>query len=897
LDTNAVANGNIRLIGEQYADGANVAKAYIKHNILLAALYANTIYQNQAYHLLHSNLLLQNNNEQTVTKVELKIGNKPTVYNFIKDKSLPYTFTEAGPVNLQFTIYLSNGSTKVINQTLNITAVKKSRAALDPNLCPLIVTNITGRTYMQPDNVANNFGAIVDVGFYRHFSGAGNCDTMLSKPVIFIDGYDDKSTRSIGTIYEENMSFLNPLNPLDSLRVGDSLRHQGHDIFIFNPRMYIDPSGNSVDGGTDYIERNAYALEVLIQQINQRLAWQGSTDSLIIVGPSMGGQISRYALADMERAGTPHRCKLWVSFDSPHHGANIAPGIQAFIKFMAQISPDAKETLELSLITPAAREQIIHQTQLGGNVNDVAYNNTSYDRIRWMDTLALLGFPTQCKKVTIASGHGNGGTFHTAGNTIFQFRAKTRNWVTWATAFFTPFAPIPPFLFSHAKIHINAYYFPAYNTTSTVFEAKAYLKRPYKKPFKQKVTHNGTNTLVYGCLDGTPGGNYNLPESVYEAADTSSIQISSFPLKTFHMTFIPTWSALAFNNPNDYWAKPIVPLGDLVCNNLIPFEAYIYQPTNERHTLINANTYRFMRQHARQQTHWTQCAKICAKKILATAVSTTPYICIGDTKQYHLDVNLPTLPSLSYTTWSSSSGLSVTPIDNNNCSITAVPTASYFEELTANIHNTCDTDIVIKQKIWIGDLAPTNTYEFSTIYLGCQRYVYLVPKPGSVGFPVGTTFKWSKDDITYYSAGTPTIANTTLLCIKNDQPLYCKIYTNCGGYFGKVYGLIPKATLIASACACKQDMGSYAESPLNFSVSIYPNPAQDFWNVEVLDFVKAESADCSLVDLTGKVMWSKHHEFSNFSNISVPAKDLPKGIYILKLQSERQNSAFKLIKE
>jgi hypothetical protein len=308
FDTNAVANGNIIIVGEQYSDGTNVANAYLKHNSVLAALYADNIYQNMTYDLLYSNLLLQNNNDYAITHIELKVGKQATVYSLKQDTRLPYTFTEAGPLNMQFTIYLSNGTSKVINQTINVIAVKKSRAALDPNLCQPIRTVITGRAFMQPDTISNNFGASVEVGFYRHFSGIGNCDTMLSNPIIFVDGYDDSSKRGFADIYGVNMSYLNPLNSADSLRVGDSLRHQGHDIFIFNPRWYINPAGRQIDGGTDYIERNAYALEALIQQINQRLAWQGSTDSLTIVGPSMGGQISRYALADMERAGTPHRC-------------------------------------------------------------------------------------------------------------------------------------------------------------------------------------------------------------------------------------------------------------------------------------------------------------------------------------------------------------------------------------------------------------------------------------------------------------------------------------------------------------------------------------------------------------------------------------------------------------
>jgi hypothetical protein len=56
-------------------------------------------------------------------------------------------------------------------------------------------------------------------------------------------------------------------------------------------------NGNDIDGGSDYIQRNAFTLVKLIDTINGMKA--SNADSLIIVGPSMGGLISRYALTYM----------------------------------------------------------------------------------------------------------------------------------------------------------------------------------------------------------------------------------------------------------------------------------------------------------------------------------------------------------------------------------------------------------------------------------------------------------------------------------------------------------------------------------------------------------------------------------------------------------------------
>lgn len=103
------------------------------------------------------------------------------------------------------------------------------------------------------------------------------------------------------------------------------------------------PNLRKVDGGADYIERNAYTLASFIKNYVKPLQNSvGSTQQLVLIGPSMGGQITRYALAYMEKKfaqtgdiNWKHNARLWVSVDSPHLGANIPVGAQANIWFMA----------------------------------------------------------------------------------------------------------------------------------------------------------------------------------------------------------------------------------------------------------------------------------------------------------------------------------------------------------------------------------------------------------------------------------------------------------------------------------------------------------------------------------------------------------------------------------
>ena len=140
------------------------------------------------------------------------------------------------------------------------------------------------------------------------------------------------------------------------------LRNLGYDVVVVNHPTHWH-NGIRIDGGADYIERNALTHVQLYQRLIQRLNQNNSNESLVIVGPSMGGQISRYALAYMEKHNIEHRTRLWVSVDSPHLGANIPIGVQSLLHLMYNItgSVAAGDFIEYQLNSAAARQQLIEQ--------------------------------------------------------------------------------------------------------------------------------------------------------------------------------------------------------------------------------------------------------------------------------------------------------------------------------------------------------------------------------------------------------------------------------------------------------------------------------------------------------------------------------------------------------
>lgn len=207
---------------------------------------------------------------------------------------------------------------------------------------------------------------------YRIFYATGNTAKKVLKPIVIIDGFDPGDKRKIedcdcaaipacaarNTVNgvfdpQEHRSMTDLMIYYEDERdrqVLDRLRADGYDVIMVNHPTYKTDDLNTpqvirnevtIDGGEYYIESNAMALIKLITQVNGHLTANSSSAKIAIVGPCMGGQISRYALAYMEKENMPHNTYLWISVDSPHLGANIPMGDQALLYLMKEADIDA----------------------------------------------------------------------------------------------------------------------------------------------------------------------------------------------------------------------------------------------------------------------------------------------------------------------------------------------------------------------------------------------------------------------------------------------------------------------------------------------------------------------------------------------------------------------------
>lgn len=172
------------------------------------------------------------------------------------------------------------------------------------------------------------------------------------------------------------------------------------------------------------------------------------TQPNVVVGMSMGGILTRYALKKMEDRNIPHCTSTMITWDTPHKGANAPLGVQGAIWFRyasaAYSSSDRDDACGLRewdfLNQPAARQQLIlhlgtaveegiislYLKRFSDRVFPIPNSFSTYDepiplpeyglkddyaclRESLVAELETLGYPERCGRVAIASGSQTGG--------------------------------------------------------------------------------------------------------------------------------------------------------------------------------------------------------------------------------------------------------------------------------------------------------------------------------------------------------------------------------------------------------------------------------------------------------------------------------------------------------
>ncbi len=114
------------------------------------------------------------------------------------------------------------------------------------------------------------------------------------------------------------------------------IRDQGFDIIVF---------GWPNELNHDYLQRKGQALAMAIDWIQNERAASGTRIKQqyeTIIGLSLGGVVTRYALSTLEKHHK-NNIETYISFDSPHYGANLPISMQMAMKFIKDSLQTAKK--------------------------------------------------------------------------------------------------------------------------------------------------------------------------------------------------------------------------------------------------------------------------------------------------------------------------------------------------------------------------------------------------------------------------------------------------------------------------------------------------------------------------------------------------------------------------
>ncbi|MEO8860423.1 MAG: T9SS type A sorting domain-containing protein [Ginsengibacter sp.] len=262
-----------------------------------------------------------------------------------------------------------------------------------------------------------------------------NPDHILRNPLIVAEGYDPGSILHPEEKFGESsfQDFLKSINLSGSTNLKNLIGGPPSQYDI----IYVDWKN-----GTDYLQRNAYLLETIIQWVNaNKQPLNGVLQPNVVLGQSMGGVIARYALIDMENTSLNHNTRLYISDDAPHQGANVPEGYQHLARharglyIRAGVSTILVEIVQLirgrmsplaalSLADQPASQQMLINWVNGYNTID----NSAH--AAWQTELKNMGYPngftgTPFRKVAISNGSECGQPqIFNAGDNLLTYNGK-----------------------------------------------------------------------------------------------------------------------------------------------------------------------------------------------------------------------------------------------------------------------------------------------------------------------------------------------------------------------------------------------------------------------------------------------------------------------------------------
>lgn len=386
--------------------------------------------------------------------------------NFDQVTQVSYNTSGLKKITIKIPVFNINSNTIAYYVTAHSTLFleEATRVYTDPmelgvDQCPFDLRSYWLTADLQLENFAYPSG---NKGLFTVIYGidpaTGQKRTCIKKPILFIEGIDFKAKDQPHEGYYEGFYRCNGMGVYDFIDQKELIDERYVPMSADHPFYKVKEMINELNSkgydfvyldfekGADYMQKNALVVIKLINKINQLKYQSGSCEPNIIVGASMGGQVAKYALSFMEKNHLEHDSKMYVSFDSPHLGANIPIGFQIMAKFFSKgpkISiigvsayEDSKRSIKDKLNKPATKQLLVYH-----------YESMGVHQLRtdFVNELAGMGdFPTETYNFGIVNGSGNMGNNNLAGlgfspgNELFKYEASVDNAIKGLLSLYKP---------------------------------------------------------------------------------------------------------------------------------------------------------------------------------------------------------------------------------------------------------------------------------------------------------------------------------------------------------------------------------------------------------------------------------------------------------------------------
>ncbi len=778
--TDAVTSGKLQVINNQFRDkyiGTTWQNPY-DNKLTFAIAPSVKMYKGYTFSIkIPSNLWLTNIT-QTVQSIQIDandgLGYRTTTFG----QNLPVAYTTSGLKHWYYKVTLSNGQilyshSKIIIEKGLVTTPHVSGGS---NLRTVqgIATSTTATGLGRKDITATlayngSFGSAKVVIDYA------SADQKIRRPLIVAEGFDQGALTNPEDEYgitdysDFNSIILNSTSfNLQTLLIdqkdnnGNIIKYKDYDI------IWVD-----WNNGTDYIQKNAYVLEEVIKWVNEEKLANGSTQSNVVLGASMGGLIARFALKDMEDRSTPTQTSLYISHDAPHQGANFPIGYQylsrhalhQYVKspvllaggeVILPLFTDGVTPLDFLLLqnTPAAQQMLINT--VGFN-----YGITNTTHTTWKNELRLKGYPSM-RKIAISNANHCAVTQNAeAGAPLLSI---TGNYSTgWFTDIvLTTFPAVNAGIFKSLAVLTGEPAFlvgilPGGNKITLDFKINSLPSSGINQIYRGKITYTkkllwlvNINVTITDKSFNSPSG--TLPFDYYPGGaietsirNTATASGGSFWQQAFvkykmnvttepSFCFIPAASALDIglgNVPldNDDYLKKYNKTTPLVAPKISPFDNFttsfqnsftlntddFFQSTNEHHIYLhlrNANWLAREIDNVPNNNEIFNCTYICANNQISgldTLCTSATYSAAGGATTYN---------------WTITQGSNLVSLTGNgtpNVTLTALPNASGQVTLSLTLGGTCG-DVMINKTIWVGKpivMLPTDCWDANPTTPNC----------------------------------------------------------------------------------------------------------------------------------------------------------------------------------